>query len=233
MTPTLVVPPRPYPEQTPVHDAWRRRGGRVHRVSRLDEPLDVPREQVRLYGDYAFCVLVAGALALELVSPPDDLLLTPGSEWLQREVSGSTLEMLLQADFPLFVKPLAPKLFPAVVYPSRKALARDTRGLIGSTPVLVTEPVQWECEVRCLVLEGRVLSCSVYEGEGSPGEARQFARTFAEHHDVACTYVLDVGRVRGRGWGVLEANPVWGAGLNGCDPDAMADCVAAATCAPA
>jgi hypothetical protein len=29
--------------------------------------------------------------------------------------------------------------------------------------------------------------------------------------------VVDVGRVAGRGWAVVEANPAWGSGLYGCD----------------
>jgi hypothetical protein len=30
--------------------------------------------------------------------------------------------------------------------------------------------------------------------------------------------VVDVGRMTGRGWGVVEANPAWASGLCGCDP---------------
>jgi hypothetical protein len=30
--------------------------------------------------------------------------------------------------------------------------------------------------------------------------------------------VVDVGRMAGRGWGVVEANPAWASGLCGCDP---------------
>jgi hypothetical protein len=41
--------------------------------------------------------------------------------------------------------------------------------------------------------------------------------------------VLDVGVVEGKGWVIVEANAVWGSGLNGCDPSAMASCVMAAT----
>jgi hypothetical protein len=30
--------------------------------------------------------------------------------------------------------------------------------------------------------------------------------------------VVDVGRMEGHGWGVVEANPAWASGLCGCDP---------------
>jgi hypothetical protein len=33
--------------------------------------------------------------------------------------------------------------------------------------------------------------------------------------------VVDVGIMRGRGWGVIEANPAFGAGIYGCDPAAV------------
>jgi hypothetical protein len=33
--------------------------------------------------------------------------------------------------------------------------------------------------------------------------------------------VIDVGRMTGRGWGVVEANAAWASGLCGCDPAAV------------
>ncbi len=33
--------------------------------------------------------------------------------------------------------------------------------------------------------------------------------------------VIDVGRLAGGGWAVVEANPAWGAGICGCDPAAV------------
>jgi hypothetical protein len=46
---------------------------------------------VRLYGNDAFCLVLAQKLALELVSPPDDLLLRLPPGMLQRDVRGETL----------------------------------------------------------------------------------------------------------------------------------------------
>ncbi|HZF08535.1 MAG TPA: ATP-grasp domain-containing protein [Thermoanaerobaculia bacterium] len=36
--------------------------------------------------------------------------------------------------------------------------------------------------------------------------------------DFPAAIVLDVGRIEGRGWAVVEPNGAWGAGLYGCDP---------------
>jgi len=33
--------------------------------------------------------------------------------------------------------------------------------------------------------------------------------------------VLDVGRIAGRSWAIIETNGAWGAGLYGCDPGAV------------
>jgi hypothetical protein len=227
-TPILVVPPAPYPEQLPVHRVWQQRGWPLYRIARLSEEIDLPRERVKLYGDFEFCVVVARALDLKLVSPPDDFLATLPAEWLHRRLWAATLEELRGEPFPLFVKPLSPKLFHAAVYPGFGALLRATEGLAGSTPVIASEPVTFACEARCLVLDAKVLSCSVYQGEGSSEEAGRFAQDLLRLTHPAPTFVVDVGYIRGRGWAVIEANAVWGAGLNGCDPSAMVDCVAAA-----
>lgn len=31
--------------------------------------------------------------------------------------------------------------------------------------------------------------------------------------------VIDVGRIAGRGWAIVEQNGAWGSGLYGCDPE--------------
>jgi len=39
--------------------------------------------------------------------------------------------------------------------------------------------------------------------------------------DLAPAIVLDVGKIAGRGWAIIETNGAWGAGLYGCDPAAV------------
>jgi hypothetical protein len=46
---------------------------------------------------------------------------------------------------------------------------------------------------------------------------------------IPATCVVDIGYIAQRGWAIIEANAVWGAGLNGCDPLAAAMCIAEAT----
>jgi hypothetical protein len=43
--------------------------------------------------------------------------------------------------------------------------------------------------------------------------------------------VLDVARVRGGGWVVIEVNPCWASGVYGCDPEAVLEVIRRA-CVP-
>lgn len=135
----------------------------------------------------------------------------------------------LQRPYPLFVKSVVPKLFRSAVYDNPSDLEHETVGLADDTLVLVSELVTFTSEARCLVLQGTVLSAAIYEGDASVGEAMAFAEGFVTSHAVAATYILDVGWIEGHGWAVIEANAIWGGGLNGCDSEMMVDCLTLAT----
>jgi hypothetical protein len=136
-----------------------------------------------------------------------------------------------------FVKPADDKCFPAKVYASGAELPTAV-DLPDSTAVLSAEPVTWEVEYRCFVMDRQVLAHSVYlrNGElaqdvdgswnGSESEMRDaldFAQTVLG--DPAISFppavVLDVGMISGRGWAVVETNAAWGSGIYGCDPAAV------------
>jgi hypothetical protein len=42
--------------------------------------------------------------------------------------------------------------------------------------------------------------------------------------------VVDIGRISGRGWAVVEANAAWGSGIYGCNPAMVLPVLAWATC---
>jgi hypothetical protein len=226
---TLVIPAREDTERDAVAAAWVGRGWNVCRLERFWEPPMLDRTEVRLYGDMTFCLFLAERLGLELISPPDDLLLRVDARWLGRDIQGMMLENALKRPYPMFVKSVVPKLFRAAVYDDPSDLEQETMGLAGDTLVLVSELVGFSSEARCLVLQNEVVSAAIYEGNASVGEPASFAQNFADAHAVAATYILDVGWIDRHGWAVIEANAVWGGGLNGCDPEAMVDCLAVAT----
>lgn len=85
---TLLVPAREDTERDAVAAAWTGRGWNVCRLERFWEPPVLDRAAVRLYGDVTFCIFLAERLGLELVSPPDDLLLRIDAKWLGRNIQG-------------------------------------------------------------------------------------------------------------------------------------------------
>lgn len=217
---TLLIPAKRDPERDRVADCW---SGPVVRLERFWEPpvIDGP---VTLYGHDTFCLVLAQLLELQLVSPPDDWLLTLDPGWLGRRLWSQTLADPF--DYPCFVKPLVPKQFRAGVYGSSEQLQAECRGLDPATAVLGAEVVPIQAEARGFFLHGQLQTFAVYEGEGDPRAFLQSLSALSQPR----TCVLDVALIRGQ-WAVLEANATWGAGLNGCDPRRVVDCLRAATLA--
>lgn len=224
------MPIKPDDERDAVASAWARAGGEVERLGRFWAPPDFQRERVRLYGNDAFCLVLAQKLRLSLVSPPDSLLLHIGERMLKRRLRGMTLSATRNLVFPSFVKSAVPKIFRAAVYASRNEIEMATEGLEPSTLTLVSDAVTFDSEVRCWILDGQILSLAAYEGVLVSG-ALEFASEVAAHPLLPATYVLDIGFVRDRGWAVIEANAAWGAGLNCCEPHAAVSCLTRA-CSP-
>jgi hypothetical protein len=210
---TLIVPERSDPERDAVAACW---DGPVLRLARFWEPPALDPSTTRVYGGDAFCQVVAQQLELKLISPPDDLLATLPFELVGRRIVVDTLS---GCSLPAFVKPLTPKLFTAGVYTD---LREETRGLEPDTPVLVSEIVEFLTESRGFVLHGEVVSCS-------DPDARTFLQEVASWPALPVTCVLDAGRLPDGRWVLVEANATWGAGLNGCDPAAVVECLAAAS----
>ncbi|MEM7032337.1 MAG: ATP-grasp domain-containing protein [Chloroflexota bacterium] len=168
-------------------------------------------------------------LALTLLSPPDDLLLQVSQKWVKRHLYLASLEQAAKLTYPLFVKSLVPKQFQAQVYFDEAELLAECKGLEPNTQLLVSEVVNFTAEARAFVLENSVKTCAIYEGVGDVNEAAQFVLAFAQENPLPKTCVIDVGCLENRNWALVEANATWGAGLNGCDPLAVATCTSQAT----
>lgn len=224
----LLIPARADVERDAVASVWESQGGSVLRLDRFWEPPVLHSQSVRLYGNDTFCQILAQKLHLELVSPIDDLLLTLPPELLGREILSLPLSKALEDPFPRFLKPLVPKLFRASVYQSAHELQDETRGLDLQTLVLSSNIVQIHAEARSFVLGGEVQTCAVYEGEAEADEAQAFLQKVANNASLPATCVLDAALLD-TGWALLEANATWGAGLNGCNPEAVCACLERAT----
>jgi hypothetical protein len=244
--PTLVLPPRDTEDAQAMHRAALAHGWRVERLARWRAPEGLRGGDLVLYGEPLFIDVITPALGLAVLEPTWDWTATLPAEHRAREVQFTTLGAARAHPAAAFVKPTEDKCFPARVYPSDAALAEATAALPDSTPVLLAEPVSWEIEFRCFVLDRRVVTFAPYlrEGEALVGpdgawparvaeseEARRYATAFLADARVALppAVVVDVGRIRGRGWAVVEGNGAWESGLYGCEPSRVLPVLARAT----
>lgn len=234
--PVLLLPPRMTDDSQVLQQAALARGWQVERLANWRPPSRLRDEPLVFYGEPLFADVVAGPLRLALLDPPPDWLTQLPSHYLRRKVRSGTLAEARRGTIPTFIKPALDKCFQAGVYASGAALPATVVLLPETTPVLFSEPVHWEIEFRCFVLERAVAAMSAYLREGTLVEAEDGSwpasaeeTTEAEHfiysvlvdHAVPLppAVVVDIGRIAGRGWAIIEANAAWGSGLYGCDPD--------------
>jgi len=227
---TLIIPDKPDVERDAVAAAWRASGGDMLRVDRFWVRPDVAPERVALYGPDTFCLVIAQLLGLNLLSPPDDLLLKAAPVLTWRRIRGTTLSTALDGPFPLFAKPLQPKQlqFRARVWGSAQELSQECAGLAPETAIIVAEVVEIAAEARAWVMDGRVATCAVYDGTAAVDAAAAFVAYAAAELALPEVCVVDCALVDGT-WCLLEANAAWGAGLNGCDASAVVPCIDRAT----
>ncbi|MCP4525306.1 MAG: ATP-grasp domain-containing protein [Aestuariibacter sp.] len=227
----LVIPDKPDSERFAVADAWHNYGGEVLKLGRFWEPPEIDRNKVRLYGDSTFCLVLEQKLNLKLVSPPDDILTSVSGEWLKRTVRLVQLKEAYGLKFPVFIKSLIPKVFRASVYRTRAELSEECSGLEDDTRVIVSDIVKFVAEARSFVLNGKVKTCAVYEGDAAVKDAERFTFSFAENNRlfIPKTCVIDVGCLDSGEWALIETNATWGSGLNDCNPEKAAECIAYAT----
>ncbi len=242
--PTLLLPPRYTPDTNAIWQAAVAAGWETERVHGWRVHDDLRGTDVVLYGEPLFAAVVADQLGLALLEPTFDWVAALPDPLRKRRVEFTTLAEARRLTEPSFVKPADDKCFRAGVFASGDELPVEAV-LPGSTPVLVAEPVEWEIEFRCFVLEGRVVAHSAYLRRGNLNRAEdgswpatneevEVALAFAAEvlSDVAVPpgVVLDVGVIEGRGWAVVEANAAWGSGIYGCDPSAMLPVIARSCC---
>jgi hypothetical protein len=228
--PVLVLPPRYTPDSVALWRAAIQLGWDVCRVQGRQMPDGLREQDPVLYGETMFARWAADELDLALLEPSLDWLTTLPQTYLQRSVRALTLADVRRIAGPAFIKPADEKEFPAQVYTSGDEVP-ELEWLPPDTPVLISDPVVWEVEYRCVVMDRAVVTLSPYlrngelidpDEETSPEEAeaaRQFSGSLLADPRVEAppAFILDVGRLAGGAWAVVEANPVWGAGLYQCN----------------
>lgn len=231
--PTLILTPRFTDDAQAL---WRAAGQLSWSVERLaswrvpEELRSVPEPVLYLEG--LLGPTIAEQFGLRLLVPAVDWLPRLPEEFRKRWVSIMPLREARQLLAPAFIKPPNDKSFLARVYTGPDL----PEGFDEYSPVLVAEIVTWQREFRTFVLDRQPRTLSVYlrggelqreqgflASEAELAEAEAFVRAVCSDSrvDLPRATVLDVGVIAGRGWAVVEQNPVWGSGIYGCDPVAV------------
>jgi hypothetical protein len=242
---TLVLPPRFTPDSNALWKAAIAAGWEVERLSSWRAPSWLIGRDLILYGEPLFAAVVAESLKIALIEPPLNWLPTIPAKYLLRDMEFMSLGKARGLRKRTFIKPAEDKCFTAAVYSDGGQLP-GADVLPDTVPVLSSEPVHWEIEFRLFVLEGRVVTHSPYlrNGELAQSASGEWPADEVEISDCADlakrlladsevrlppSVVLDLGRIAGRGWAVVEVNAAWGSGIYGCDPGAVLQVVGRAS----
>ena len=205
-------------------------GWNVERARGSSVPDGLAGKEIVLYMESLFAHAVAKKLSLKLLEPEEDWLVKLSFQYRKRDVRFATFGDARRLMEPAFVKPPNEKLFQPKVFASGQQLPA---GYDDSMKVLIAEPVSFEVEYRCFVLDRQIRTMSPYLRHGQLAKLDDFA---APDHELAEASIfaqqlladdavplpravaLDIGFIADRGWAVVELNAAWGSGIYGCDP---------------
>lgn len=246
--PLLLLTPRYTADSRAVRAAALERGWAVTRMAARRVPESAHGRAIVYYGepDWAGVVMPRH---VSLLRPSPTWLTTPPERYRKRAIRAAPLAEAQRDSDPAFVKPAREKRFPIGVYQPGSALLAATAGLPETLPVLVAEPVKWAVEIRCFVLDRRVVALSPYarserSAQSANGDwpflpaerehALDFIRAILDYPTVSlpAAVVVDIGVIVGRGWAVVEANEAWAAGLYGCEASAILPVLARTSVSP-
>jgi hypothetical protein len=231
MPPTVLLSQRFTTDSQAVWKAAVQQKWGVHRAVRYSVPDPLP-EQVCAYGEVAFCDIMASLAGLGLLDPPDEWLATLPYDLLKRKVEFCRARDLPSFGERAFFKPSNDKVFSAGVYERGRDV--PIKYVDPECPCYVSEVVAFDVEYRCHVLDGLVVRMEFYrmvgveDPDGAFVEALVFTEGVLRDHapELPSAVVLDVGRVEGRGWAVVEANQAHASGIYGdAGVDAVLDVV--------
>lgn len=216
MTPTLVLSPR---FSTDSENFWRAAvgaGWNIHRAIRYRVPEGV--ELPCVFGEVAFCDIMAERLDLGLLEPPNTWLGTLPEEMVKRELWCGTVADLGRVTSRSFVKPANDKVFSFGVY--EKGSDVPTKYVDLSCPIIVSEVVAFDIEVRFHLLDGEIVAASQYrlvQADVTEDQAVELATAFIRPYlkglDLPSSVVVDVGHIEERGWAFIEANQTYASGV--------------------
>lgn len=233
-TPTLLLSRRYTHDSNLLWRAASEAGWQIERLFSYDASHLKGKGPFAFYGETLLADGVRDTLGLRFIEPKPAWLSDLPAHYLKRDVFLTTFKDAVDIQRVCFMKPADDKTFPAAVYKSGREL--DSYKVDSFNPVLVSEPVTFEAEYRCFILERSIVALSnpYTKGEDVLVADLEGAQLFLESMladptvDIPPAVVVDVGLME-RGWAVVEANPLWGSGIYDCDPAAVLPALLRAT----
>jgi hypothetical protein len=183
------------------------------------------------YGSQLFCQVIANQMNWKLKMNPFDWLSKVPYKYLHRQVDFMSIKDATNLDKCKFIKPADDKCFDVGIHEAGTFTYNES--LPDDTPVLVSDVVQFLSEFRCFVNEKGIVQAQCcysfkkelnnpknhysIEPEFGYGSATDFVNKLLLDHPVITGSVIDVGILEGKGYAVIESNPVWASGIYGCD----------------
>lgn len=230
---TLLIPEKTDIEFEQVFATWTKNGGQIKRLGKYwikDDEL--PKQQIAIYGNQTFSLVLAQIYDVALLSPDDTLIARLESKWTKRDIKLRQIGQITAGDFPAFIKPVVPKIFIAGIFQTLADFKEVTAGLQDTEEVLVSGIVDHiQAEARSFIMDGIVKDIALYEGAADLTSGKSFVEDFMKGNanNLPRVVVVDIAFAEEIGWFVLEFNACWGAGLNNCQADKVIDCIIGAT----
>ncbi len=201
---------------------------------RMEEELINSKVKGVPYGSQTFCEVIAQQMGWSLKANPFDWLSKVPQKYLKRQVDFMTLGEAKKLTQTKFIKPADDKVFQASVYTPGTLVTHEA--IPDDTPSLVSDVVEFDLEYRCFVdNEGHIATWSNYVCYDHIAEPRYYDMVpmsgqtpmdfLNDYLDEVCLAgngpvpsVIDVGRIKGKGWAIIETNQAWASGLYGCEP---------------
>jgi hypothetical protein len=230
---TLLIPEKTDIEFEQVFATWTNSGGQIKRLGKYwikDEEL--ANKKIAIYGNQVFAFVLAQIYDVELLSPDDTLIARLDTKWTKRQIERKQIVQLDENDFPIFIKPVIPKVFIADVFQNLAEFQEAINGLENTEEILVSSIIEnIQAEARCFVKDGAVKDIVIYEGKADLASGKEFISNFIDDYknQLPKVTVVDIAFSEQVGWFILEFNACWGAGLNGCNAEKVIDCILSAT----
>lgn len=227
----LLIPTKLDQERDELADAWVKLGGSVMKVDKFWVRPDIGTKDIAFYGNETFCLVLSQVLERTLVIVKDDIIADLDKVWTKRQLEIKTINECLSSSFPKFIKSVVPKAIKAKVYQNSQDLKTAAGQYDPAEKVIQSDIIDIKAEVRVFVLDKTISDLAFYEGQGNIEDAKRFGLEFLNNCRILLpkTFVMDLGFNEIDGWFVIEFNSAWGAGLNGCNPNKIIDCIISAT----